>query len=203
MGPGKVQAVEDEGMDFDTVSAEVFGRSLRGLGLNLLVRDVPEEVAFLRSVFGLESHRVSKDFAIVRYAGTVFQVHADATYHANPLLGLLPELPPRGAGVEIRLYETDPDMACERARNGGFEILQRPTDKPHGLREAYILCPNGYAWVVSRPLQAEPTDRAGRFRANGDADDTSGTDTGTGLLPRQRTRHNAAPAGARVQLYGP
>jgi hypothetical protein len=29
-------------------------------------------------------------------------------------------------------------------------ILAPPLDKPHGLREAYILCENGYVWVPSR-----------------------------------------------------
>ena len=31
-------------------------------------------------------------------------------------------------------------------------ILEAPMDKPHGLREAYILCDNGYAGVPSRPI---------------------------------------------------
>ena len=52
-------------MDYETASPEAFGRSLRGIGLNLLVRDVMEEVAFLETVFGLTCHRISADFAIV------------------------------------------------------------------------------------------------------------------------------------------
>ena len=84
------------------------------------------------------------------YGEDVFQVHADHTYHSNPLLGLLPESPPRGAGIEIRLYETDPEAACQAAEAAGGTVLQAPTDKPHGLREAYILCQDGYAWVPSR-----------------------------------------------------
>ncbi|MFC3119147.1 hypothetical protein ACFOHS_16945 [Jhaorihella thermophila] len=66
--------------------------------------------------------------------------------------GLLPEAPPRGAGVEIRLYDSDPDAAAAQAEAFGATLLQRPGDKPHGLRETYILCPEGYAWVPSRPL---------------------------------------------------
>ncbi|MBK0329482.1 glyoxalase [Rhodobacteraceae bacterium F11138] len=139
-------------MDYETVDAEEFGRSLSGLGLNLLVRDVPAQCAFLAAVFGLAAQRVSVDFAIVPYGGQVFQLHSDATYHSNPLLGLVPESPPRGGGIEIRLYETDPDRAAGRAEAAGAMILQPPTDKPHGLREAYILCENGYAWVPSRRL---------------------------------------------------
>lgn len=139
-------------MDYDTVEADRFGRSLTGIGLNLLVRDVLAECAFLEAVFGMTTHQATSDFAIVTYGKQVFQLHADGTYHANPLLNLLPENPPRGAGIEIRLYDTDPDQAAQRAEAAGATILQTPTDKPHGLREAYILCQNGYAWVPSRAL---------------------------------------------------
>lgn len=139
-------------MDYETIKADAFGKSLRGIGLNLLVRDVQSQCAFLETVFGLKPHQISADFAIVTYGDQVFQLHSDATYHSNPLLGLLPETPPRGAGVEIRLYDSDPDIAVTRAETARATILQTPTDKPHGLREAYILCENGYAWVPSRPL---------------------------------------------------
>lgn len=138
-------------MEYDTVDADSFGRSLRGIGLNLLVRDVRAECAFLESVFGVRAHQVTDDFAIVTYGDEVFQLHHDRTYHSNPLLSLLPEHPPRGAGIEIHLYDTDPDTAVAKAEAAGAMILQPPTDKPHGLREAYILCENGYAWVPSRP----------------------------------------------------
>ena len=139
-------------MDFDTVAPEVFGASLRGIGLNILTRDVRGLSAALQTVFGMEAHRVTADFAILRYGTDLFQIHSDGTYARNPLLRLLPENPPRGAGIEIRLYDTDPDDACAKAAAAGFTILQEPADKPHRLRECYLLCPDGYAWVPSRPL---------------------------------------------------
>lgn len=139
-------------MDFETVKAAEFGASLRGIGLNLLVKDVPAICTMLETVFGMKSHQVTQDFAIVTYGDQVFQIHADGTYHSHPLLGLLPESGPRGAGLEIHLYDTDPDTATNRAEAAGMHILAEPSDKPHGLREAYLLCPNGYAWVPSRPL---------------------------------------------------
>ena len=139
-------------MDYETVSPEAFGASLRGLGLNLLVRDVAEQVAFLTSVFGMTAHRISADFAIMRYGDHVFQIHEESTYHAHPLPGLLLENPPRGAGIEIRLFDSDPDHACAAMKGTGGTVLQPPTDKPHGLREAYLLGPDGYCWVPSRAL---------------------------------------------------
>lgn len=134
-------------MDFETISPADFGRSLTGLGLNLLVADVAREVAFLTGVFDMTAHRVSADFAILAWRGQVFQLHADHTYHAHPLPGLLPEAGPCGAGAELRLYGADPDTAAARAEAHGGTVLAAPADKPHGLREAYILSPAGYAWV--------------------------------------------------------
>jgi len=142
-------------MDYDKVGAAEFGSSLRGIGLNLLVRDVTSQIAFLETVFGMKSYQPTTDFAIMTYSDQVFQLHSDGTYHSNPLFGLLPETPPRGAGIEIRLYDTDPDVAYVLAEAAGGTVLQPPTDKPHGLREAYILCENGYAWVPSRSLEAK------------------------------------------------
>lgn len=145
-------------MEYETVSADDFGASLTGLGMNILVRDVRAQTIFLTVVFGMTAHRVSDDFAIMRYGSDVFQLHSDGTYHAHPLPSLLPEAGPRGGGAEFRLYETDPDEAVARAKANDGHILADPTNKPHGLREAYILCENGYAWVPSRRLsQTERT----------------------------------------------
>ncbi|MWD26815.1 glyoxalase [Aquicoccus sp. SCR17] len=143
-------------MDYDSVTPTAFGASLRGIGLNLLVRDVAAEVAFLSDLFGMKAHQPSADFAIMRYGGQVFQLHADGTFATHPLHALLPETPPRGTGIELRLYDTDPDQAVARAaRHPGAHVLAPPADKPHGLREAVILDAEGYAWVPSRPLPSD------------------------------------------------
>ncbi len=148
-------------MDYETVEAGVFGRSLSGLTINLLVADVRAEADFLVSVFGMVAHRLSADFAIMEVAGgPVFQLHSDGTYGAHPLLGLVPEAGPRGAGIELRLHEVDPDEAVELALGAagavaGAVVLHEARDRPpHGLREAVILSPSGYAWVPSRRLPA-------------------------------------------------
>ena len=139
-------------MDYENISATDFGAGLRGIGINLLVRDVGRQVAFLETVFAMSAFQPTADFAIMTYGSQIFQLHSDGTYHSNPLLGMLPESPPRGGGIEIRLYDSDPEDVCAKAEAAGGTILQGPTDKPHGLKEAYVLCENGYAWVSSTPL---------------------------------------------------
>jgi len=141
-------------MDYETVDADTFGKSLRGVGLNLLVGDVKRMANFLVDVFDMKAHQVTDDFAIITYGKDVFQIHSDGTYHSHPLPSLIPESGLRGGGLEIRLYETDPDGATARAADHSHNsnLLQGPTDKPHGLRECFILCENGYAWVPSQPL---------------------------------------------------
>jgi len=141
-------------MDLDRIDAVAFGRSLRGLGLNLLVADVDRARQFHQAVFGWEAFQPTRDFAILRRpdGSAVLQLHADHTYHANPLAGLPPEARPPGPAAAPRPFDVAPDRAAAQVSAAGGMILQPPTNKPHGLREAYILDPDGYCWVASRPL---------------------------------------------------
>lgn len=62
-------------MDYETVAAGDFGRSLKGIGLNLVVRDVERLAAFLVDVFDMRAQRVSRDCAILTYGTQVMQIH--------------------------------------------------------------------------------------------------------------------------------
>ena len=115
-------------MDYETVEAGVFGAGLRGLGLNIVVRDVRTTAAFLETVFGMGIHRLSADFAIVTYGDTVFQLHSDGTYASNPLLALLPENPPRGCGIELRLYDSDPEAEYQETVHKSNAIRRAAAD---------------------------------------------------------------------------
>lgn len=125
-----------------------YGRSLKGFGVNLLVRDVERSVAYLTDVLALEAVYSDPDFAVLRHQGTDIILHADHTYGAHPLLTLTGDGALRGAGCELRLYGIDPDMAEARARELANDmILAASADKPHGLRECYITDQDGYVWV--------------------------------------------------------
>lgn len=136
-------------MDYDQVAPDAFGRSLKGVGVNLLTKDVLEEVTFLKECLGFEAFQVSQDFAIVRGCGSIFMLHHDNTYQGHAIISMLPETPPRGGGVELRAYGVDPDAATLRAEAAGAIVLAEPADRPHGLREAFIASPSGYVWSPS------------------------------------------------------
>ncbi len=91
--------------------ADEFGRALRDFGLNILVSDVANTVLFLEQVLQMKTHRSNRDFAVMESHRTYFQLHADHTYHSNPLPSLLTQTGNRGAGRELRLYDTDPDAS--------------------------------------------------------------------------------------------
>ncbi len=133
--------------------AAAFGRSLKGFGVNLLVRDVDRSVDFLRSILSIEPLYADRDFAAYRRGEVHWMLHADGTYREHPLLALTGDGALRGAGAELQLYDLDPDAAEARARAAGFTVLAPCRDKPHGLRECYIADPDGYVWVPSRPLE--------------------------------------------------
>ena len=138
-------------MDLETVSADVFGGSLTGIGVNLLTRDVRGLAGFLSEVFGLSVHRLSDDFAILRHGAMMLQLHSDASFARHPLPGLIPENPPRGGGAQLYLFGIDPDAAIARATAAGHVVLEPARDKPHGLREGTILSPEGYAFSPAIP----------------------------------------------------
>lgn len=137
-------------VDLATAEPTDIGHALRGIGLNLLCRDVRATAGFLCDVLGLQVVRQSADFAIIRHDGMLMQFHSDATFGAHPLLALLPDMPPRGAGAQIYLFGLDPDAVVARADPDA--VLERPRDKPHGLREATVLSPDGYALTVARRI---------------------------------------------------
>ena len=132
--------------------ADAFGRGLGpGIGINLLVSDVARAAAFQQAVLGAEVRYQDADFAIMEGGGSVWMLHHDRTYHAHPLRGMVAAAEGRGIGVELRFYGRDPDAAEAAAVPAGGTVLAGAADKPHGLREAYLLDPDGYLWVVSVP----------------------------------------------------
>jgi catechol 2,3-dioxygenase-like lactoylglutathione lyase family enzyme len=132
--------------------APEYGRSLRGLSLNLLVRDIAAALPFHREVLGAELIYSDPDFAVLRCEQAEWMLHADHTYLDHPLYESLAKGQQRGAGAELRLHDSDPDAAEAMARHLGFTVLASAADKGHGLREVYLVDADGYTWVLDKPL---------------------------------------------------
>lgn len=130
-----------------------FGRALGpGLGINLLVTDVERAARFQAAVLGASVDYWERDFAILRAQGSVWMLHSDRSYRDHPLGGIARGAEGRGAGAELRLHGCDPDAAEAAARALGATVLAGAADKPHGVREAHILDPDGYCWVPTVPV---------------------------------------------------
>ena len=133
------------------MEADEVGRALRGFGLNLLCKQVRPLAVSIAAVLDMRVIRANDDYAIIAgpplASSLIIQLHADLTYHANPLPSLLPEAGARGAGAEFRLFGIDPDVTAARATTAGWHVLQAPANKPHGLRETFLLDLEGYCWV--------------------------------------------------------
>jgi uncharacterized glyoxalase superfamily protein PhnB len=124
-----------------------YGRSLKALTVNLLARNMDKALQFQREVLRADIVYSDLDFAVVRGYGAEWMLHADHTYQGHPLELVLANAVQRGAGAELRLHGCNPDEAEASARRLGFKVLVAATNKPHGLREAYLVDADGYVWV--------------------------------------------------------
>jgi catechol 2,3-dioxygenase-like lactoylglutathione lyase family enzyme len=134
------------------MSAADYGRTLSGLSVNLVVRDIARSVPFYVHVLDLRLLYSDEDFAAFERDGVRLQLHADHTYANMPWASRLAEGSSRGLGAEIRILGIDPDAAESRARDRGFTVLVPVRDWPHGWRDCVLEDPDGYTFAVGTPL---------------------------------------------------
>ena len=124
-----------------------YSRTLKGLTINILVRELQPALDFAQEVLGAEIVYSDPDFAVLSGFGAEWMLHADHTYEKHPMGNTVVNDADRGAGVEFRLHGRDPDAAEDAAWVGGYEILSPATDKSRGMREVFIRDGDGYIWV--------------------------------------------------------
>ena len=133
--------------------AATYGRTLRGLSLNLLVHDVAKSLPFYQDVLGLHVEYSDVDFAALSGPDEMrMMLHADHTYDSFPTGERLRSEGKRGTGVEIRLLGLDPDAAERRAREHGVTVLLPTEDFAHGWRACFLEDPDGYTFAVGLPI---------------------------------------------------
>ena len=136
------------------MSAADYGRTLSGLSVNLIVRDVARSLPFYTGVLEMRLLYSDEDFAAFAREGVRLQLHADHTYAHMPWASRLREDARRGLGAEIRILGIQPDAAEKRARDGGFTVLVPVRDWPHGWRDCVLEDPDGYTFAVGTALPA-------------------------------------------------
>jgi catechol 2,3-dioxygenase-like lactoylglutathione lyase family enzyme len=135
--------------------AAEYGRTLTGLTVNLIVRDVAVSLPFYGDVLGLRVVYSDPDFAALEGPHEMrLMLHADHTYERMPWAPRLKSGEPRGLGAEIRLLGLDPDAAERRAREHGATVLAATSDHPHGWRDCLLEDPDGYVFAVGVPTEA-------------------------------------------------
>jgi catechol 2,3-dioxygenase-like lactoylglutathione lyase family enzyme len=130
--------------------AAQFARTLGGISLNLIVRDVAASLPFYTDVLGLKALYSDPDFAALEGpGGWHMMLHADHTLdHSAAETARLSEPGKRGTGAEIRLLGLDPDLVEKRALAGGFTVNVPTRTYPHGWRECRLEDSNGYMFAV-------------------------------------------------------
>jgi catechol 2,3-dioxygenase-like lactoylglutathione lyase family enzyme len=136
------------------MSAADYGRTLAGLSLNLVVRDIAKSVAFYEHVLTLRVLYSDVDFAALELDGfgVRLQLHADHAYAEMPWAERLRDAGKGGLGAEIRILGIEPDAAERRARERGFTVLVATKDSAHGWRDCILEDPDGYTFAVGTSL---------------------------------------------------
>jgi len=129
-----------------------YARTLEGLTVNLLVRDIARAFPFHREVLGASVVYSDPDIAVFRCHGAEWMLHADHTYDSHPIHAALRKATSRGLGAELRLHGRDPDEAESQARRLGYDVIEASADKAHGLREVFLRDADGYVWVPDVPV---------------------------------------------------
>lgn len=124
----------------------------------LLYEDVEKALAFLSQAFGFEE--------VLRYADSGGYIsHAEMRKGDGSIMlgdpGNEYRNPKRlgAATVQIYLEVDDVDAAYERAKAGGAEIIEEPSDQEYGDRRFGARDPEGHSWwFAQRVREVAPAD---------------------------------------------
>jgi len=138
------------------MNAAEYGRTLHGLSLNLIVRDLVRSLALLSDGFRPPPSRALPDVGQpsgeLEREGIHVQLHVDRTYGRMPWADELASGARRGLGAEFRLLGFDPEAVERAARDHGTVLLPTAVRESHGWRDCVVADPDGYTFAVGMAL---------------------------------------------------
>ena len=132
------------------MTAAEYGRTLDGLSVNIIVRDVARSLPFYTQVLALTALYSDDDFAALEGQGVRLQLHADHTYERMPWASPLRDPGKRGLGAEIRILaalHTWQDFGAAVGALGGG-VLAANGAAPALLVGAAVIAVTVPLWVV-------------------------------------------------------
>lgn len=133
------------------LSAAEYGRTLAGLSVNLIVREIARSLPFYTEVLAFRLLYSDADFAALEREGARLTLHADHAYAGVPWTARLAKAEKRGSGAELRILGLDPEAVAKAARERGYAVLYGPLAKAHGWHEVHVEDPDGYVFAVGLP----------------------------------------------------
>jgi catechol 2,3-dioxygenase-like lactoylglutathione lyase family enzyme len=127
----------------------------------IAVRDVEASSRWYQRLLGCESGHGGKEYERLLVEGElVLQLHAwDVADDEHPHMGRA-DVKPYGNGVLLWFQLESFDLAVERARGLGAEILEEPHANPNaGHREVWLRDPDGYVVVLASEPERKPRAR--------------------------------------------
>jgi PhnB protein len=131
----------------------------------LCVRGADAAIAFYKKAFGAtEEFRLTDTtgkvgHAQIKIGGSMVMLadeHPDFGVVAPPALG--------GSPVSLNLNVANADAAYTRAIEAGATALRPPKNEFYGERSATVVCPFGYRWTMSHPVEdVAPAEMQRRF----------------------------------------
>ncbi len=116
---------------------------------NILSEDVARTAAFYEAVLGMRRHFDSDWFVILTHDG-IDGLELGILKRDHDLVPGVARRAP--AGVIMTFVVTDCDEVFARARSGGAEVLEPPTDMFYGQRRLLLRDPDGTIVDVSSPV---------------------------------------------------
>ena len=134
------------------MEAVEYGRTLQGLTLNLIVRDVARSVPFYTEALGFAVVHQTGDYAALERDGAKIQLHADHTYRRTHWAADLATGIRRGLGAEVRLFGLAPEAVERAALQYGSVLLTTGERAGHGWRDVVVADPDGYTFAAGVSL---------------------------------------------------